>query len=104
MFLSNTRLLNACRKIAALPCDMWTNRTKEWVDFNVKLVYKACLNHSHRFLLLVEKETHTSVKIHRLKGVLLFINIHKKSWNHKRLLSIFDKAYFEQESVFEETK
>lgn len=72
-------------------------------DFNAKLVYKACLNHS--FFLLLEKETRTSLwKFIVWKGLILFINIHKKSWNNKLLLSIFDKAYFEQDSALVETK
>lgn len=39
---------------------MWTNRTKEWVDVNVKPVCKACFNHRHCFFPLLGKETHTS--------------------------------------------
>lgn len=39
-----------------------------------------------------------------LKGVILLINIHKTSRNNKLVMSIFDKAHFQQESIFEERR
>jgi len=51
-------------------------------------------------VLLIEKEHHTSKKIQLLKRVIFLINIHKKSWNNKHILSMFDKAHFEQETLF----
>lgn len=55
-FLLQTRLSKACKKIAVLPCDVWTNRSKEWADVNVKPFYKACFNHNTCFFLLLKKE------------------------------------------------
>lgn len=56
IFLLQTRLSKACKKIAVLPCDVWTNRSKEWADVNVKPFYKACFNHNTCFFLLLKKE------------------------------------------------
>lgn len=70
----------------------------------MKLVYKVGINHSHIPPAGRKGNQYLSVKLYCLKGVIFLINIHKTSWNNRLLLSIFDKAYFEQESVFEETK
>lgn len=81
-FPANTNILNAWWKIAALPSDMWTNRTEKCVDVNVELAYKACLNHSRcsvcrwKMKLIPIGKKPLFEKSHSL-----FINIHKTSWN-----------------------
>lgn len=100
IFLLQTRLSKACKKIAVLPCDVWTNRSKEWADVNVKPFYKACFNHNTCFFLLLKKEkSYLSYKFSFFKdsfSALIFITNHTKTLSCECLITLSKYLFFEE--------